>query len=786
MRNKILAPNISKKNGFFEVFIKIHFSICCLFLLFGIHGFSADDAMSYCGGGDWNYEDEYYQILDSSLLTDPSLSSFLYCPEYLFCDADENELSENQNILEWKEYLASDLTIEEVKLLIYGSTSAQIEVIISGNSLNYQGSLNKVKKDKKERFLQYLLFAKRNQRIQSGKETYNSWYQGEGKNPNALDKEELLSEAFELYRNENDVFIKNRYAFQIIRLCHYLGKNEEALLVFDTYLTYKNAPDYIFYRALEQKAGALYNLKKFKESTISFLKVYKELPDRRETCASSLRLLLSKKETSNVIAHSLEKEYQEIFGFFNVFYGSTNELSEAERLASINPDSPYLELILMRTLEQLQYDLFNIQAITLSDSYRYFGKANYDARYISRLEEIVENQLNNSSLKDINLWKIYLGFLKIYKKEMEAARTILSEIPQQSEYFSQAQRLMFVSKTLSMPKEIDRIALDQLYQQTKTNTHLDIHCYNFFINQTALLYKNNQNKILAILMSHEKEYLIKRDYLSEVPIEAFQQFLDIVDKTEFEQHLLSLLPSKNPQDYINEMRGTMFFRANQLERAVIQYQSLEKAGDYYEEGIRSMVFSGAIREFFDVPFEEQSDRMDKKYPHFFSGKEMVTEYYNDNKLILAKTLLKIEAEASIRPEKAGEYYYMLGNAWYNLSERGWFPNALNYFYNDSRYELFYYDITLDQLDDYSAMQHADAYYKKALNASVDNEIKAKATFMLAKIHPCYDIYGDYKNYQFELCKDHLSYFEILSKKYADTEFVDEVIAECSYYRHYLN
>ncbi|GAA3513916.1 hypothetical protein GCM10022393_29680 [Aquimarina addita] len=785
MSNQLLISTTRNKKRFHYLFIKIISCISYVFLLTGVYGYNSIDSPLYCGGGDWIYEDEYFKILDSKILTDPTLSSFLYCPEYLFCDKEKEEITD-RNITEWEEYFTNSFTAKELKSLIYTSTVVDIKEIISGKNTQYKDRFKKIGSDKRNIFLNYLLFAKRNQRVQSGKETYNSWYQGESENPDALDKEELLVEAFELYAKEKDRFIKNRYAFQIIRLCHYLGKNEEALKVFDSYLVDDKKSNYIFYRSLEQKAGVLYNLKEFEKSISSFLEVYKELPDRRETCASSIRLLLSKTEKSNAISYHLQKENQEVFRFFNTFYNSSSELVEAERLANMNPDSSYLELIIMRIAEQLQHDLFIIKSTIVSDHYDYLTNNRFDTKYINRLETIVSNQLNINTTKNMDLWKIHKGFLSIYQGEMQSARAILAEISEQSRYFAQAQRLVFISKVLTINEQIDRNELNQLYIETQKNKHIDNNCYDFFINHVALVYKSNQNEILAILMSQEKSNLVQRHYVLEKSIEAFQQFLDIPDKTDFENHILSLLPPKNPQDYIYEMRGTMFFRSNQLEQAIAQYQSIEKQSDYYDDGIRSMIFSGAIREFFDVPFEEQNDLIAQKYSHFFTGKVITDEYHHDNKLLLAKTLLKIEAAAQRNPDKAGEYYYMLGNAWYNLSERGWFPGALNYIYNDERYELFYYDTQLDQLDDYSSMQHADAYYKLAQNTSSNEEIKAKSTFMLAKIHPCYNIYGDYNDQHLEFCGDHSSYFEILSKQYADTQFMKEVIKECSYYRHYLN
>ncbi|WP_103866976.1 hypothetical protein [Aquimarina sp. I32.4] len=737
----------------------------------------------FCGGGEWYYADEYYQIVDKYLLTDPSLSSFLYCPEDHFCQ-DRDKKGENDNIIEWRAYLENAFSIKELIAIINKSTIDQIVKVVEHKDKTYDANLSLLSQKKKESFLRYLLFAKKTENIQSGSSNYNSWYQGEDENPVSFNKEELLEEALELYKKKNDSFVKNRFAFQIIRLCHYLGRNQDALNAFDSYLSYDASSRYIFYRSLEQKAGVLYNLKQIKESATSFAKVYRELPDRREYCSLSLRMLmqLTNADSRNLIDNAHDRD-SEMFRFFNVFYGGDNDLAEAENLIKTNPNSPYLEVIVMRVIEQLQHDLFEVLSITSEHQYSFYATTEYDAKFINKLEGIVEKQSGTHAVKNKELWQIFLGFVKIYEGKTGEGSAVLQEIPKSSEYFSQAQQLLFVSKVLKIDATIDRKELDSLYQESQHNSHLNKQCYDFFINRVAKAYYTNQNTILGVLMTQGD--IEKRDHLSEIAINAFQQFLDISDKTSFEKYLLTVLPA-DPQSYINEMRGTFFFRSNRLPEAIEQYESIKKTSLYYGKGIRGAIFSGAIREYFDRDFSIQSDQIHAQYKDLFSGNEIVDEYHKDDKLALAKMLLKIEKLANDYPDKAGEYYYMLGNAWYNLSERGWFPYALNYFYNDDRYELDYNDPTLKDLANYQAVQHADFYYKKALQTSTNKEIKAKTLFMLAKVNPCYDITGNYGNYKFELCEEHLGYFKTLLQEYSKTQFMSEVIQECAYYRYYIN
>ena len=91
----------------------------------------------------------------------------------------------------------------------------------------------------------------------------------------------------------------------------------------------------------------------------------------------------------------------------------------------------------------------------------------------------------------------------------------------------------------------------------------------------------------------------------------------------------------SPQDYANELRGTWYFQHNKLDEAISYFKKIENPSAFYEKNIRPEMFSGAIREYFDVPFSQQSDKIHLKYKDLF--KEDIQkidrdETYADNKL----------------------------------------------------------------------------------------------------------------------------------------------------------
>jgi hypothetical protein len=129
---------------------------------------------------------------------------------------------------------------------------------------------------------------------------------------------------------------------------------------------------------------------------------------------------------------------------------------------------------------------------------------------------------------------------------------------------------------------------------------------------------------------------------------------------------------------------------------------------------------------------------------------------------------------------------MLGNAWYNLSARGWFINTLFYTGNNSRRSILgYNDYEKNEKNELnnSPKEWANKYYDQVLSAKGSKESRAKATFMLAKNNYCYSTNDAGK---VQVCEEHSGYFQELNTTYKNTQFENEVIKECSWYRSYLD
>ena len=86
---------------------------------------------------------------------------------------------------------------------------------------------------------------------------------------------------------------------------------------------------------------------------------------------------------------------------------------------------------------------------------------------------------------------------------------------------------------------------------------------------------------------------------------------------------------------------------------------------------------------------------------------------------------------------------------------------------------------------------AMSYFERAVELSSDMELAAKAAFMAAKCEqkqyffsPDCD-YNSYSNEIPQLPPDYQRYFTLLRDNYAGTDFYQEAIRECSYFRAFV-
>lgn len=759
---------------------------------------------NFCGG---YYEDGSRSILllDQTLVSDPSLYPFLNCLDSDFCAPFGNATNvvSYDNLDEWENYFNHKISKEALRKGFYQTPFLDFDKFLKDHTSEEYVPRNELERfilasSNKKELLHYFWFAKKCELIYTGKyQLENSWYQGESIVNSQQDLKSMFEEAKELYSETQDAFLKNRIGFQIVRLAFELGNPERANEMFDTYMKYDESSKYIYYKAMERNATMLYRRGKKVESLQSFQQVFENLQDRKDAVFLSLQRL-----PMRGLAVKKNSSENELLHFFYGFHG--DHIAELKELVEINPNSAYAEVLAMRYFDSLHEAFFSAILSGEIEESLYEG--------VAKAEAVVASQLSNSTVKNKELWSIFKGIIEIVKRDYDSATATFTQNYRNTAYKNQADIFAYSIKVLQM-NVFDKYTMDRLFLELKGNKNLyrNHGVRGFYFKKIGQLYANVDQKIISKFLSYQSKHYSKNKvdkndalganfdassffyeqhtYLEETDLLKLKELITVTSRTGLEHFIVSLLPN-DKEDFINEMLGTYFLRENQLDSAINYFSQIKQSKKYYQKGIRNSLFSAAANEYFNVNFLEQSDRFHENYKDLLYPSEINKENYVDNKLLLAQTLMKLEKLALEDPRNAGAYNYMLGNAWYNLSELGWFVNTLHYLNegNDGRNSIIGYDdwANEDAEFDSEMIENAVFYYDKAIETATSNEIKAKATFFKAKAAMCFDITWSDSNSNYvvgDFCGDHAANFEELAA-YKDTKFYKEIIKECTYFKAY--
>src|SRR5690606_14621048 len=163
----------------------------------------------------------------------------------------------------------------------------------------------------------------------------------------------------------------------------------------------------------------------------------------------------------------------------------------------------------------------------------------------------------------------------------------------------------------------------------------------------------------------------------------------------------------------------------------------------------------------------------------------------------AATMARLQEQIKTDPAHAAAYYFQLANGVYQTGAFGNAWQLISYSWTSSDNYVkgvYYYS------GDFHEAKQAAEWYAKARSLSKDREFQAKCTFMLAKCAQ--------KNYLFDSVSDYYQergfsytndkpdpywvfsqqnpYFRELNDRYADTEFVEEAVAQCTYLADFMS
>ncbi|MCB0508903.1 MAG: hypothetical protein KDD21_11455 [Bacteroidetes bacterium] len=783
----------------------------------------------------WYSEDaSYYNLFNQNLISDKTLTPFfLTYDESFYGDAgfdgetNETELNEDidYNILEWKKFFDNQVSVKDLNYLVYQSKPEELRNILSKKSL--QGASLTLSKsiyltEKGMEALRYLIFAKECEpfAVASEESSDDSWYYGSIRKK--MTKPEFMSTAKDgniLYANTKNADIKLRIAYQLVRLSHYGGFNDDAIRYFKTYVEPLKLKNLIYYYALEQKAGALFNQKKYAEAGANYASVFHHTPDRKLQCYASFRISnqMDFDKSIALCKTSDEKAALYVLRGFNKF---SNGLSEMKNIYAIAPNSAYLELMACRTLLQMEHNSFEIPS-TYNDNTTFPLMDAKGKLFLQKVILFTENLVKSNKVKRIDFWQAYLAHLYLLNGQYIKSKNIADKInSNETQIMTQAQRTSFCAYIGSL-KTIDKTAEE-----------------NIFKHYTKNIDENEQNFVYDILAHN---YILQKDYAqaflchndfsglySSLNINIINSLIDFFKKetkSAFEQQLIKKhITSKQPLQELYDLKGTYYFKKDDLVSALVWYKKVDsklsflKIHEYnYDDNgqesiiekdgtfngysnISAGIFSCSIQTYFDQNLQQAFT--DKTYKNFSFIKETM------NKQELVEALIELKKLANGTGDNAAKANFVLGNFYYNTSNWGYYRNF--FYYEPGNYYLSYlytyskspvvlkptynYNGGTGTINNNKIKQPYD-YFLLAENKANDMELKAKAVFQASKCE--LDLYFDkcensnyancwsYDNYKPLYSSSNRPLFKKLKDRYSKTAYYNEIKSNCNYFKYYL-
>ena len=730
-----------------------------------------------------------------------------------------------QNTTEWANFLENKYIAKDLIPFIYregGFTNHAQEM----SNLKQARVSDKEISQKETVFINYLELSLQ---IEKHLKAYapDPWsYEEKEKTKNPEEYNRLVAKANQMLQVAQHQIIKERLAFQLIKLHRYEENYQEVLNAFERNFAATNS--FIGYWAMDHYAGALASMGRKAEANYYFSKVYVNSPSRRESAYLSISIN-SEQEMNEAKSLCQSNDEKLALHFIRGIETKNLAIDDIDFIFKNGGNHEYARVLMSHEINKMEYLLLPQNG----DSFEYSSeddpiKSKDEAvNYMNRL--ITLNKLMLPKDDSNKFWYLSLGYLHFLNKDYASCKAVLDgNIPNDENLKRQhtvIEILNYVASRNELSVVDENIIGHKLYEINDYNENL-APLSTVDANKSRYFSKDDENYYMA----GSEDYNTINAYLFELIYEkvkgknAFKELVfnggtmdsdlfrrDYKDWNENEQGKKALSP-----EYIAELL-TAFETTEKtklVEYASRYYFGMGKNFDsdvyYYISKFSDIKYvlnelkatllmrkpeklTEAIEIFEKLPENFSNTTTRYTDPFAMTAKPIILEtpeeinYENAlDKLTLAKKL-QIHYEKAKATNSAIDYYY-LGLAYYNLS-----------YYSDSWKFLAYYRCTTKP-NGFTDNSISMNFLNKALTIGLGNrELEAKAHFMAARceLNLFTQNYGEIQdNYEDNLNFDKFLFdikqqgfqknFAVLKNTYFNTQFYQEIVSECSYFSYYLN
>ena len=710
----------------------------------------------------------------------------------------ETYRQEYANLKDWQERVCEEAELEEIKEIIYDADESTLRSIQSAmtnkrvvlpRELRRNQFVDYLLDNKCEETMDYLLYAKSCE--PHAVLPKDSWEEPK-RDYNRMS--DLIEDGLVLFRRSQSHYLKQRYAYQIVRLAHYQKNYERTIALYDELVPKIDiAENVIYYWLLGHRAGALRALERYTEAAYLYVVIFANCPNRRE---SAFRSFLVRNDEDWKKVYLMCKTNSERSAMFAIRASASGSraLTSMEQIYKIDAKSDFLETLLVREIRKVEEQVLGIAPFGTKPHQRISHKTpkpnDQLGNYLVELQQFTIQCREEKKVKNISLWLIAEGYLEFlagnyYQAEqtfMKAQQFVMNE--------DLKQELQVLSTVLKLAKmgEIDTDVEDELFEIYKKSAEWEEfpEFKEYFNDRVAQLYQQSGQVGLAF----RAHYSIN-DLRYNPDIKVIDDLLETITRgdtvlTDFAAMLGRDTLGEDARLELLNIKATFLMSQHQYIRALNVWKQMDRAL-WSQFG----TFSPFAERFLDRVHDASPD-----------DRGIVVDTAVFSKGAIVEAILNADGEARTGSESAARQLYNIGCGLYNMSYFGYAWNAMDFYRsggnNTPRYLAAKDGVVPFWGAPYGNRENFDLtiatlYFEDARTMALaqnDRELAAKAIFMAAKCEQkrCYTS-GEYqltnvRNYIPQLPEEYLTNFKLLKEQYTDTNFYGEIKSRCKYFEAY--
>lgn len=762
---------------------------------------------------------EYDMLFDRNFIFDKGLKTTSYNAWFYNEELYNEDNIKKQNAISWVDYLENVYTSNDIEKFIYRPSSNFTDKTKELKKLRFRRILDLNIAQKETNFIDFIEFALTVEKLIADN-AEDPWEQ-EKKEINLADFQPFIDDATAKIQISTDSFIKERYAFQLMKLYRYSKQFKKIESVFKNYFGTSNSM--ISFWAMEHYAGVIAEKGDIHMANYYFVKVYLHCPSKRASSYLSMKIN-SEDDFKKTLALCVTNEEKMALHYIRAMRTKALALEDLNAITETLGNHEYARIIMTHEINKLEKTL-----LRSSDSY--YGEDEEKEENVllnKQLQTYVKELITfNKKLlpKDENdrFWHLSLAYLYYLDHQHSQCSSILDQIKPSTPNIQKQYDIIYIINYLDTKETLTEIDeniignklfalnknnpsypnLNQTYEESDyTNESFLIEEYNtinaFIFSKIKTRYET-KNAFIELIFSGstlhsdlymesspiidpntKKHYVVNVDYLNmlleaikKTPGTKLSLFASSYYFNDLSSYEYGILPERD-LDYceqiLKEFKATLLMRdPNRLSEAIALFKELP------DEFLPANRIYGDPFEFhlINPDFDEYSD-------HYYNY-PMMTKYD------FAELLLELN-----RQKYSAYEYYKLGLAYYNSS-----------YYGVQWRAMAYYRRTYEPNGNFN-MEVSEKFFKKALElGELDKETQAEIYFMLARceqnrysqeegeIPDDYEYDGkitySFTNYMKSMNNSGFqSNFKILEKKYKDTEIYKDIVRDCKYFEYYVN